>query len=233
MTTSPQGTASKALLDAYLKDLCATISTETLVDKPSVLISGAVRCGKTKVAKQVAVRGGFYHLRTDQIRNATYLHSDEVEKRRALKYLYRRLLLHFPRGILIDGTALMDDPCELPIWAEARGIAFYAIGYSFQTPEAKARDLLAYRAENRCWTKRSKSDAQMLRFARGIIRRSTVLRDFCDAHGLRYFDLDSSDFDAERDRIVRAIERDLVARETAGAPQTLLQRLQGWLNPRL
>ena len=99
--------------------------------------------------------------------------------------------------------------------------------------EAKARDLLAYRAENRCWTKRSKSDAQMLRFARGIIRRSTVLRDFCDAHGLRYFDLDSSDFDAERDRIVRAIERDLVARETAGAPQTLLQRLQGWLNPRL
>lgn len=233
MTEPARPPVNRAMLDHYLQDLFATIEAGPLADKPSVLISGAVRCGKTKVARQVAVRGGFHHLRTDQIRNATYLHSCEAEKRRALKYLYRRLLLRFPRGILIDGTALMDAPCELPVWARQRGIAFFAIGYSFQTPEAKARDLLAYRAENRCWTKQKRSDADMLRFARGVIRRSTTIREFCTAHDLPYFDLDSSRFEAERDRIVRAIERNLAARVTAGAPHSLLARLRSLRSPRL
>lgn len=222
----PVPCASKAVLDLYLDRLCADIAAHPLTDAPSVLISGAVRCGKTKVANRVAARGAYVHLKTDQIRNATYLHSSDAEKRRAVKYLFRRILLRFPRGVLIDGTALMDAPCDLPLWARARGIAVFAIGYSAGTPEAKQRDLLAYRAENNCWTRHSKSDAEMLRFARRLIRRSKEIRAFCKAHDLPYYDLDSAQFAAERARIVTDIERRLAEMKTAGASQGMLARLQ-------
>ena len=225
--------ATKAVLDCYLDKLFAEIAARPLADAPSVLISGAVRCGKTKVANRVAARGEYVHLKTDQIRNVTYLHSDEAEKRRAAKYLFRRILLRFPRGVLIDGTALMDAPCELPLWARARGIAFFAIGYSSGTAEAKHRDLLAYRTENTCWTTRGKSDAEMLRFARRLIRRSREIRAFCEGNDLPYYDLDSAQFARERARIVTDIEQKLAKLKTAGAPQGILARLQSWRASRL
>ena len=221
----------KVALDRYLERLFEKISAAQLPDLPSVLISGAVRCGKTKVARRVALRGGYYHLRTDQIRNQTYMDAPEGEKRRIAKYVYRRILLRFPKGVLIDGTGIMDAPCELPLWADARGIAFFAIGYAFDTPEAKQRDLLAYRAENACWTKQSKSDDEMLRFARRLIRRSADIKQFCAAHGLRYFDLDSARFEAERERILREIERAVQQRhaeQTRGGQPGLIARLKFW-----
>ena len=224
----PAPRASKAALGRYLETLLADIAARPLADAPSVLISGAVRCGKTKVANRVAARGEYVHLKTDQIRNATYLHSSGAEKRRAAKYLFRRILLRFPRGVLIDGTALMDAPCDLPLWARARGIAVFAIGYSAGTPEDKRRDLLAYRTENNCWTKRSKSDAEMLRFARRLIRRSKEIRAYCEDNDLPYYDLDSAHFAKERARIVTDIERRLSAMNAAGAPQGMLARLQFW-----
>lgn len=225
--------ATKQALDRYLHGLFTEMAAQPRPDAPSVMISGAVRCGKTKVANRVAARGGYVHLKTDLIRNATYLHSPEAEKRRAVKYLFRRILLQFPRGVLIDGTALMDAPCDLPLWAHRRGIAFFAIGYADGTAEDKQRDLLAYRAENACWTKRSKSDAELLRFARRLIRRSREIRDFCAAHDLPFYNLDSRHFAAERARIVIDIEARLDAMRRADAPQGLLARLQGRGRPLL
>ncbi len=222
----------KAAVDRYLTELFAQIDAAPLPDLPSVLISGAVRCGKTKVARRVALRAGFHHLKTDQIRNRTYLNCSENEKRRIAKYVYHRILLQFPKGVLIEGTGIMDAPCELPKWADARGIAVFAIGYSFDTPEAKHRDLLAYRAAQTCWTKNSKSDDEMLRFARRLIRRSTEIKQYCAAQGLPYFDLDSARFDAERDRIMHQIEASLRARhkqQTRPRQQAgILARLQFW-----
>ncbi len=227
--TGPTDTAAPALrkpeIDAALTELFARIENAAPTALPSVLISGTIRCGKTKVASKLARRTGLYHVKTDEIRNAFYLGVSEADKRRILKYVFRRLLLRFPKGLLVDGTALMDDPCELPLWAARRGFAFHAIGYSFDTPEAKHRDLLAFRAIASCWTKRSKSDDEMLRFARRLIRRSKAIRAFCAEHGLSYFDLDSGRFDAERDRIVAVIRRDLEARQAQARPG-LLARLR-------
>lgn len=236
MTVGTENTQSatplKAEIDAYLTALFTKVSAAPLPDLPSILISGAVRCGKTKVARRVSLRGGYYHLRTDDIRNQTYLDAPEAEKRRIAKYVFRRILLQFPKGVLIEGTGLMDAPCELPVWADRRGIAFFAIGYSFDTPQAKQRDLLAYRAENTCWTKQRKSDEEMLRFARRLIRRSTDIKRYCAAEGLPYFDLDSSRFDAERARIVREIERMVKKRHMeqarAGNLSGLIARLKLW-----
>lgn len=219
---SPVRALSKPEIDAELATLFARVESTAPPPLPSVLISGTIRCGKTKVANKLARRTGLMHIKTDDIRNAFYLGTSEADKRRIVKYVFRRLLLRFPTGLLIEGTALMDTPCDLPLWAHRRGFAFHAIGYSFDTPEAKHCDLLTYRAMASCWTKRSKTDDEMLRFARRLIRRSKDIRAFCASRGLSYFDLDSARFDAERDRIVQAIERDLRARQPSADVVTRL-----------
>jgi len=220
----------KAEIDIYLDSLFAQIDAARRPDLPSVILSGTLRCGKTKVARAIAARMGYLRLPTDKIRNATYLDCPEPQKRRIAKYVFRRILLRFPTGVMIEGTGAMDAPCELPLWATRRGIAFFAIGYSFDRPDDKHRDLLAYRDAQSCWTKRSKSDAQMLGFARRVIRRSQEIKAFCEAADLPYFDLDSGRFDAERDRIIHAIEAALSAgRGTKkDAPTGMMARLRFW-----
>lgn len=220
----------KAEIDIYLDGLFTQIEATPRPDLPSVILSGTLRCGKTKVARALAARTGYLRLPTDKIRNATYLDCPEPEKRRIAKYVFRRILLRFPTGVMIEGTGAMDAPCELPLWASRRGIAFFAIGYSFDRPDDKHRDLLAYRETQSCWTKRSKSDAQMLGFARRVIRRSQEIKAFCNAADLPYFDLDSGQFDTERDRIIHTIETALRTKPGTGkdAPSGLMARLKFW-----
>ncbi len=222
----PAQARSKAELDHYLAQLFERIAKQPLPDLPSVVISGALRCGKTKVSRRLARDLGYHRLVTDEIRNDTYLNCPQGEKRRIAKYVYRRLLLRFPRGVLLDGTAALDPPRDLPPWAQARGIAFFAIGYSFDRPEDKHRDLLAYRRHQSCWTSRSLSDADMRELAERVIAQSKRIRAFCEARDLRYFDLDSARFEAERRRIVAEITAALTEKRD-DAPSGLMARLAG------
>lgn len=227
--SDPKPARRKHEIDAYLAVLFAEIDASPLPDLPSLILSGTLRCGKTKVARALAARQGYLRLPTDKIRNATYLDCAEPEKRRIAKYVFRRILLRFPKGVMIEGTGAMDAPCELPLWATRRGNAFFAIGYSFDRPADKQRDLLAYRDAYSCWTKRSKSDAEMAGFARRIIKRSREIRAYCETHGLTYFDLDSGQFEAERDRIISAIETALEPHgKTKNAPSGMMARLRFW-----
>ena len=222
----PAQARSKAALDRYLAQLFDRIEQQPLPDLPSVVISGALRCGKTKVSRRLARDLGYHRLVTDEIRNDTYLNCPQGEKRRIAKYVYRRILLRFPRGVLLDGTAALDPPRDLPPWAQARGIGFFAIGYSFDRPEDKHRDLLAYRRHQSCWTTRTLSDDDMRALAERVIRQSHQIRAFCTAQNLRYFDLDSARFEAERNRIVTEITAALTEKRK-DAPSGLMTRLAG------
>lgn len=211
----------------YLDMLFARIDAAQPPELPTTLISGAIRCGKTRVAQRLAAATGLVRLETDEIRNALVTGLSERDKRRVVKYVYRRLLMRFPRGLLVDGTALMDDPCELPLWARRRGLLFFTIGYSEGSVADKTRDLLAFRAQNRCWTHKAMDDAGVPRLARQIIRRSKQLQTYCAAHDLPYHHLDSGQFYRERDRIAAEIERIVRARDT-DAPSGLMARLKLW-----
>ncbi len=218
----------RAAIRAYLDSLTKRIAGEGPPDLPSALISGAIRCGKTRVARQVCNATGLVRLETDHLRNALILGLSEGDKRRVTKYVYRQILLRHPRGLLIDGTALMDAPCELPLWARRRGILFFAIGYSEGRVPDKTRDLLAFRASNPCWTRKMTDDAGVKRLARQIIQRSKEVRGFCAAHDLPYFHLDSGQFEAERDRVAREIEAQIRRYHAQTAPSGLMAQLTSW-----
>ncbi|TVP73229.1 MAG: hypothetical protein EA339_03835 [Rhodobacteraceae bacterium] len=222
--TAPPG---QRTITTYLQGLSEQIAAAGPPALPSVLISGTMRCGKTRVARALAARTGHVIVETDQIRNALYGNCNEADRRRVMKYTFRKLLLRWPKGILVEGTALMDTPCELPIWAHRRGLKFVTIGYSDGSAEAKTRDLLAFRATHQCWTRKVMDDAGVARLARKILNRSKELEAFCAAHGMDYHHLESSRFHAECARIAQEIETDL--RQTQqGAPSGVMARLAFW-----
>ncbi len=226
------GPANRAEINTYLDNLADEIAAAQPTALPSLLISGTVRCGKTRVARALAQRTGHVIVETDHIRNALYRGCTEIERRRVMKYSFRKLLMRHPTGILLEGTALTDDPMELPLWAKRRGLDMVIIGYSQGNSWAKARDMQAFRDANRCWTLKTHDAERLRKLARQIRKRSAELRDFCALHGLPYHDLDSGRFYAEVARIAALIETMLQERATAqGAQPGLIARLQFWKTP--
>jgi|GEM_PF-1430409 len=213
----PQGkpATTKAAIDAYLTVLLADIATYAPAPVPSVIVTGTMRCGKTLVARRLARRNGMYHVPSDRLRHATYINCDDATKLRVVKYIYKRLLLAYPSGLVLDGTVFLDTGVTLPHWAVQRGIGCVAIGYSLDTPARKARHMIAFRKTRDCWTSGRKSDAELRQLARKIIGRSKDIKAQCAANGWPYFDLDSGQFRTEKHRIVRRIERILQSRRNA------------------
>lgn len=223
----PRPAPRAAEIDAFLDGLAESITrTAPPQTHATLCLSGPPRCGKTRVARALARQTGMHLLETDKLRDALYAGRAEPDKRRVTKYLYRRILLRWPRGLIIEGTVLMDAPCTLPRWVQARGLPFVAIGYSNGSVAGKTRDLLAFRATHPCWTHQVMDDAGVTRLARQIRRRSGDIRAFCAAHDLPYFDLDSARFHPEVDRIAAAI-LPLLERPDAARPGWAA-RLEAW-----
>lgn len=214
---------TKAAIDAYLDVLLSDIAAYAPAPLPSLIVTGTMRCGKTLVARGVARRNRMYHIPSDRLRHASYINSDDATKLRVIKYIYKRLLLAYPTGLVLDGTVFLDNGVTLPHWAARRGIGCVAIGYSQDTPARKARHMIAFRKARDCWTSGRKSDAELRQLARRIIGRSKDIKAQCAADGWPYFDLDSGRFQIEKRRIMRRIERQLHASRSVpphgGAPR--------------
>lgn len=209
---------TKAQVDAYL----ATLSEQITVFGPkpvrSILITGSMRCGKTIVARELCWRAGMVHIPSDRIRNATYGATEGAERTRLIKYIYKRLLLLHPTGLVLEGTVFLDRGVTLPLWAKARGHKVFAIGYALDDARRKARSMIAYRRANPCWTTGARTDAEIRRMARRIVARSRDIRAFCETHELAYLDLDSGRFNSELRRVRRTILRIMHTTEGAGGP---------------
>lgn len=206
---------TKAAIDAYLQVLFNEIAAYAPSKVPSLIVTGAMRSGKTLVARRLARRNGLYHIPGDRLRNATHLHCDEQTKQRVVKYIYKRLLLAHPTGLALDGTIFLDNGVTVPQWATRRGICCVAIGYALGDPARKAKSMIAFRKDRKCWTSHNKSDADLHALARQIVWRSQDIRTKCAVQGWYYFDLDSGAFSREKRRVVYAIEKLLHDGKTA------------------
>lgn len=151
---------------------------------------------------------------SDRIRNATYLASDGAERARLVKYVYKRLMLMHPTGLVLEGTVFLDHGVTLALWAKSRGFHVFAIGYALDDIQRKARSLIAFRQANDCWTNGRNTDAELRRLARRIVTRSRDIRTYCEAHDLTYLDLDSGRFHKEAQRVRRVILRKMGVAKT-------------------
>lgn len=208
---------TKACVDRWIDDLSAYIAAHNPPAQRSILITGAMRCGKTIVARNICAQTGMVHIPADRVRNATYATTEGQERARLIKYVYKRLMLRHPTGIVIEGTVFMDRGVTLPVWAQARGIKCFAIGYTQDNPARKARSMMRFRKQEKCWTNGKRSDAEMKRMARKIVLRSRDIRTQCEAEGMTYLDLDSGRFDSELRRVSKTILREMDVRPVSKA----------------
>ena len=206
MPPDPPAT-TKAQVDAFLLELSGQITSLNPAPVRSVLITGAMRGGKSIVAQTIAQQAGMLHIPADRIRNATYVHTDSVIRARLVRYIYKRLLLMHPTGLVIEGTVFLDRGVTLPLWAKERGFKVFAIGYALDDAGRKARSMIAYRRKNPCWTTGARTDAEIRQMARRIVARSRDIRTYCEANKLTYLDLDSGRFNVDLRRVTRAILR--------------------------
>lgn len=174
---------------------------------PSVIVTGAMRCGKTLVAREICAHAGMINIPSDRIRNATYDETDGAQRARLIKYVYKKLLLTHPTGLVIEGTVFLDRGVTLPIWARTRGTKVFAIGYALDDAKRKARSMINYRKANDCWTNGVRNNQEMQSMARRIVLRSKDIRAYCAQHGLVYLDLDSGRFNVELRRVTRVVLR--------------------------
>lgn len=204
---------TKQAADAFLEALFADIAAYDPLPRPSLIITGVMRSGKTQMARRLAAQMGLYHLPTDKVRNVTYGTVDDATRQRLIKYLYKRVLLQYPRGVVLEGTAFCDRGITLLDWAQARGIPCFVIGCGTDTAEQKTQAMLRYRARRNCWTTETRSDADLRRMARRLIGRSRDLQQECAARGTPYFDISASRFRQDRKNTLQAIRRQLRAAE--------------------
>lgn len=200
---------TKAAVDAYLAQVAQAIRADKPPALPSVIVTGAMRCGKTRVAKAVSQETGMIHMPSDRLREAIYGDADGAVRARLIKYAYKRLLLMHPTGLVLEGTVFLDTDNALLAWAKKRGVQTFVIGYARNRVARKARSMIKFRQRHECWTTDRYSDEDMTRLARRIILHSQNLRARAKVEGLTYLDLDSAHFQPELARVTGVILRAL------------------------
>jgi len=204
-TTDDRPFATKVEVDRFLQGLRDELSASALATMPSLIVSGPARCGKSRLAEEIAARYGHRILSTDWIRASLYPKSRWKDRRRVTKYVYKSLLLSFPTGIILEGDVFFSSKDRISDWAIRRGVPFIGIGYSFDRPQDKYEDLVAYHRQDRCWLVESRTDEELHDFAAQIVAWSRDFRARCEDRGASYFDLDSRAFATEIDRIATAV----------------------------
>lgn len=197
--------ATKPEIDRLLDKLAAELAGKLDSSHRSMMLIGPSRCGKSLLADRLAQRYGLHVLRTDHLRRKLYKDAHWRDRVRVVKYFYKRLLLMFPHGLLIEGDQFIGRKENFGAWAARNGVAFIGIGYSFDRPQDKLADLIAYQQTGRCWLVESGSTEEVTAFVHKIIDWSRHVKWRCKYLKLPYFDLDSADFEAELERIMGEI----------------------------
>lgn len=199
---------SGAELDAYIATLSKAIRRLAPSKQASVVITGAMRCGKTRVAQQVCRATGMVHLPSDRLRNAIYLDLRGAERAQVVQYLYKRLIRLHPTGVVFDGTVFLDTDVDLIHWTRAQGIKVFAIGCVTDDAERKARSMIRFRNHHSCWTNDTHSNDEMRRLAGRIIRYSQALQQRCTKERIPFYNIaGNSQFERQLTQVTGRILR--------------------------
>ena len=173
----------------------------------SILISGPPRCGKSILAKEICKKHEMFHLKTDYVKSILYEGLEFKQRKWAASYIYRKVLLGFPTGVVIEGTALTDISKNIPYWATNKGrdIPFFCLGYT-SCYLMKFGKMLEYSQTNKCWTNGKLSEDQLRDLAKHIVEKSVHNKIICDQNGFKFFEIGTNNFKADINHIIAEIE---------------------------
>lgn len=190
----------------------------------NILIAGAARVGKSKLATRLARECGYSVVSTDVVR----LHFWELEdgdfRVQVQHAVYRRLLEKFPCNLIVEGNNLIGDTprqgqptTDLTLVAALHhdGLAkAFILGCADDAWDQKLEAIETYAHGNLCWTPRLTHE-EKVDFVQSVVRRSEKLKEQARDHGLPYIEVGTNDFDAALDRAMKLIERECCSQELA------------------
>lgn len=192
----------------FLTKLAAEIENTNLPDLSSVIIGGATRCGKTKLAKLIQKDLKMFHLKSDDVKRNLYSELKGKHRRWTASYIFKEILTLFPRGVIVEGTVFTQYAKNFPRWEIPSDIPVYLIG-STTNFEKKYEAMLAFRNNNLCWTSIEYSESELLNLAERITEDSIANRELCIEQGYTYFDARPNEFERDINEIAARIQRTL------------------------
>jgi hypothetical protein len=175
------------------------------IARPSLLISGLGRVGKTILARDLADRYGYEYLTTDDALDYFWAIADDAERLMFRNRYYASIISRWPEGLIIEGDdfilknrvtyAKTDHEIDIGpavTIAERFGIHVFLLGNVDVSAEEKIQAFEEYSAQAECWTPELRD---VRKYALWSIRVSTELRRLADGKRIHYVEIDSRAFD--------------------------------------
>lgn len=163
------------------------------------IISGAVRAGKTTLARRIQKDFGVSLIAGDAFMRAME-HSfpetgivmvGDFEKNIALHSRFANHLLNFyddyGHGYVLDSVHLDPQGAQKIYEREGQRIPTVFLGYAGVDPQQKLHDIRAFDRNKKCWTA-DRSDQDLLNLIRRQIDHSRRLSEECAKHHIPYID---------------------------------------------
>lgn len=183
----------------------------------NVLITGAPRVGKTKLAKTLERERGYAIVSTDFVRRFFWELEDHDLRVETQHAVYRHLLETFPCNLVVEGDGLTGDrprhgrstdDLELATRLHHEGLSkTFIIGCSDEAWTHKLGAIQTHARDNQCWTHKLPEE-RLVGLAQNIIVRSQALKALAAVRNLNYIEINTSDFSAALHRAVRLIEQE-------------------------
>ena len=208
--------AWRALYDASFKlglvslsaRFAARASTAQLsgrgIDRPSVVISGLGRSGKTILANRLSARYGYQRFGTDHCLDYFFRITDDSQRLRFRERFYSSIVRRFPDGLVIEGDdfilrnrvtyAKTNHPIDIGpalTLSDRFGTEVFLLGNT-KSPDELIAAFEVYSSGAECWTT---SLRDVRKYALWLIRVSQTLRALADGERIHYLEVDSIRFD--------------------------------------
>lgn len=192
-------------VSAWCAARAATAHINPSVERPTVLVSGLGRSGKTILANQLVQEHRYRRVCTDDCLHYFFQIEDDDARLHFREAFYGSIIRRFPRGLVIEGDdfilknrralAAIDHPVDASITrtlTERFGIKAFFLGNTGPDVNAVIRSFEAYSSHSPCYTT---SLPDVRKYAEWLIRVSLTLRDLADGGRIHYLETDPADFD--------------------------------------
>lgn len=207
-------------LPSFFYKLAAELQpTGASLNKPSFILLGPARTGKTLLAQKLCKAYGYAHLRLDEIFYVRKKKQPDLpcDFQTMLRY-YHLLFNLYPNGLIMESDSLFqvaeekrafENAQKLPVVLKKLQLgkeSIYLMGSVHIDMRAKINQIIAFRNEHKCWTKSQGLNEEDLKtYVQMWNDYSKIMQSTAIENSIRYFEVDIFNFDQSIEQVANEI----------------------------